>query len=325
MKRRDVLKSAGVASAALAGAVGATGVVVDENWRDAQRQRELPMRIRWPADGQAQPQGGWPLLVFSHGLGGSRAGGEVWGMAWADAGFVVLHVQHAGSDLDAVRQLSGGFAQVAGLRAVANAQHWLQRMQDVVFVLDEVVRRQASGAAGWSEVRPRQVGLSGHSFGAHTTLGMAGQAFPGFAGLQEPRLAAFIALSPAAPARFAEQGFANITRPTLCITGTRDEDVLGTGATPERRLAVYQALPAGNKALLLLQDADHMSFAGQTGPALEIRARAAISRELQARHHALVARVSTDWWRASLTDDAQARARLAQPEGLAAGDVWQRA
>lgn len=325
MNRRDVLKAAWATSAALSGSVLASSAYADELWIDAQRQREVPVRLRWPATGAPQPQGGWPLLIFSHGLGGSRAGAEVWGTAWADAGFVVLHLQHAGSDLDAVRRLPGGFAQVAGLRAVASPQQWLQRLRDVVFVLDEVARRQASGAAAWAQVRPWRVGMSGHSFGAHTTLGMAGQAFPGYSGLQEPRLAAFIALSPSAPARFAEQGFAAIKRPTLCITGTRDEDVLGNGATPERRLAAFHALPPGNKALLLLQDADHMSFAGQTGSALEIRARAAIARDLQARHQALVARVTTDWWLATLSDDAQARARLTQPDGLAPGDVWQRA
>ncbi len=325
MIRRDALKAGWVASTFSAGAAGASALLVDEFWPDAQRQREVPVRIRWPAAGQPQPPGGWPLLVFSHGLGGSRAGGEIWGAAWADAGFVVLHPQHVGSDLEAVSRLPGGFGDAAGLREIASPQQWLQRLRDVVFVLDEVARRQASGAAAWSQVRPRRVGMSGHSFGAHTTLGMAGQAFPGYGGLQEPRLAAFIALSPTAPARLAEQGFPAITRPTLCITGSRDDDVLGNGATPERRLAAFQALPSGNKALLLLQDADHMSFAGQTGPAFEFRARAAISRDLQARHHALVARVSTDWWLATQSDDMQARARLAQPVGLAAGDVWQRA
>ncbi|HUM92583.1 MAG TPA: hypothetical protein PLM32_14635, partial [Candidatus Competibacter sp.] len=46
-------------------------------------------------------------------------------------------------------------------------------------------------------------------------------------------------------------------RPLLSITGTRDDDVVGVGATPERRMAVFAALPPGNKAHLVLQDADH--------------------------------------------------------------------
>ena len=58
-------------------------------------------------------------------------------------------------------------------------------------------------------------------------------------------------------------GLAGIARPILCVTGTRDGDVLGTGATPDKRAGVFTALPAGNKAQLVLKHADHMTFAGQ--------------------------------------------------------------
>ena len=52
---------------------------VDQVWQDARRQREVPVRIRWPSDALPMPAGGWPVVLFSHGLGGTRAGGEVWG------------------------------------------------------------------------------------------------------------------------------------------------------------------------------------------------------------------------------------------------------
>lgn len=296
--------------------------VVDDTWADAARQRAVPVRVRWPA-GMA-PAGGWPVVLFSHGLGGTRAGGEVWGTAWAAAGFVVVHLQHPGSDLDAVRSGAGSFGNRQGLRTLAGPQQLLARLQDVGFMLDELARRQAAGQARWAGVRATRVGLSGHSFGAHTTLGMAGQRYPGHPGIDEPRLAAFVAFSPTLPAiGNPQQVLGRITRPVLSITGTRDDDVVGVGATPERRMAVYAALPAGHKAHLVLQDADHMTFGGQTGRAAEIVPRADITRSLQAAHHARVAAITTDWWRATLLDDAAARARLAAPAGLGAGDVWQ--
>ena len=97
--------------------------------------------------------------------------------------------------------------------------------------------------------------------------------------------------------------------------------------TPERRRAVYSALPKGDgrgpKAQLVLKDADHMTFAGQTGAAAEILPREAVTRELQAAHHALVARITTDWWLATLTNDTAARERLKTPTGLQRGDVWE--
>ena len=150
------------------------------------------------------------------------------------------------------------------------------------------------------------------------------QRYRQFDGVSEPRLAAFIAFSPSLPLiGDAQRAFERVTRPLLSITGTRDQDLAGTGATPDKRMAVFAALPKGNKSHLVLRDADRMTFAGQSGRAVEIVPRAAATRDLQDAHHALVAAISTDWWRATLQGDAAARERLAAPRGLGAGDLWQ--
>ena len=306
-------------------AQGQTGApaVTDEVWLDAARQREVPVKVRWP-EAAAASAGPLPVILFSHGLGGTREGGAVWGEAWSAAGFVVVHLQHAGSDLAAVRAVTNSFTDQRALRSAAGPAQLPARLRDVSFALDEIGRRHAARQAPWRTVRPDQVGLCGHSFGAHTTLGMAGQRYPGFEGVTEPRLAAFIAFSPSLPAAGdARQVFERITRPLLCITGTLDSDVVGVGATPERRRAVFDALPAGDKAQLVLMEADHMTFAGQTGRAVEIVPREQITRDLQPAHHALVASITTDWWRAALRGDAIAHSRLTAPQGLRPGDFWQ--
>ena len=296
--------------------------VVDETWLDAARQREVQIKLRWP-DVAAHP-GPRPLVLFSHGLGGTRDGGAVWGEAWAAAGFVVLHLQHAGSDFEALRRVGSSFTDKTALRSVGSPTQLQDRLRDVGFALDEAGRSRASNQSRWGTVRPAHVGLCGHSFGAITTLGMAGQRYPKFESVYEPRLASFITLSPSLPASGdARQAFAHITRPLLSVTGTRDGDVAGTGATPERRAAVFAALPPeGGKAHLVLQDADHMTFAGQTGRAAEIVPRENVTRDLQASQHALVAAITTDWWRATLLADMAAQQRLAAPPGLRAGDLW---
>ncbi len=329
-RRRAVVSGLALSLGAVSGpwAYAQTIAPVDDIWLDSRRQREVPVRIRWPSDALPVPAGGRPVVLFSHGLGGTRAGGEVWGLAWAAAGFVVVHLQHAGSDLDAARQVASSFSDRAALGRLGNAKQLLARLQDVVFALDELARRQGNTASGtdkrWSTVRPDAVGVSGHSFGAHTTLGVGGQSYPGFGGIREPRIAALIAFSPTLPASGdAQKAFAGIVRPTLCVTGTRDDDVLGTGATPDKRAGVFAALPAGSKAQLVLKDADHMTFGGQTGRAAGILPREAVTERLQAQHHALVASITTDWWRAYLMGDAAAKARLVQPQGLAAQDTWQ--
>lgn len=301
-----------------------SGVTEDDSWQDRARQRNVPVRIRWPAETVPMPPGGRPVVLFSHGLGGTAAGGERWGQAWCAAGLVVVHLQHPGSDLEAVRRVARSFSDQAGLRRAAGPEQLLGRLEDVVFTLDEMQRRQAAGSGRWAEARVRAVGMSGHSFGAHTTMGMAGQRYPGHPGMDEPRLAAFVAFSPTLPARGdPAQAFARLTRPLLCLTGTHDDDVAGNGSTPERRLGVFAALPPGRKAQLVLEDADHMTFAGNAGLRGEGLARHAPARALQAQHHALVAEITTDWWRAHLLGDAQALGRLTQPAGLALGDRWQ--
>ena len=58
-----------------------------------------------------------PVVLFSHGLGGTRDGGAVWGEAWAAADFVVVHLQ---DDADARARLIAP----AGLRP---GDRWQQK------------------------------------------------------------------------------------------------------------------------------------------------------------------------------------------------------
>ena len=111
-----------------------TPAYADDTWQDSRRQRTVPVRIRWPQGNT--PASGWPVVIYSHGLGGSREGGDVWGSAWAAAGLVVVHLQHVGSDMDAVRGVASSFKDRAALRSVGSADQLLARLQDIVFTLD---------------------------------------------------------------------------------------------------------------------------------------------------------------------------------------------
>lgn len=296
---------------------------LDFVWTDPTRRREIPLRLRLPAG-----TGPVPLVLFSHGLGGGLGAGRLWAQAWAAAGIATLHLQHAGSDLAVMRQ---------GLKALTQAASPAQlreRVLDVKAVLDQLPQRQREDSR-LQRLRLEALGMAGHSFGAHTTLALAGQRFRGQALGADDRLRAFAAFSPspgqndAAPA----QSFGAINRPLLCLSGSLDGDPLGDGSNDARetrgdwRRAVYDALPAGDKAELWLDGADHMVFGGmdlqRLPPRLRQRPAAAVAQT--ARHQALIAAVTTDWWRAQLLGDAAARARLAQaPASLAAQDEWRR-
>ena len=311
LSRRDTLTLGGLSAlGALAGLVRpalAAAEVQDTHWTDPTRSRAIPLRLRWPAT-----PGPWPLLLHSHGLGGNRDGGDVWGQAWCDAGFVVAHLQHAGSDSEVLRV--GG---VGGLRAAGNAQQLLARVADVRAVLDQATRLQRDGAARWRDVRLDAVGASGHSFGALTTLALAGQRYPAPGDLSDPRPRAFLALSPS-PSRSRlslQEQFGGITRPFMAITGSLDGDPFGSHDTGEARAQVYDGLPPGQRALLWLDGADHMSFSGNRQPRIYGRGavqRAGVAQQREAAHHALVARLSTLWWRWRLLGDSAAQATLQQ-------------
>ncbi len=292
----------------------------DLRWTDASRDRQLPLRLRMPRE-----DGPVPLVLFSHGLGGNLDAGTLWGQAWAQAGMATLHVQHPGSDTEVLRSQG-----LQGLRQAATATQLGERAQDVRFVLDELQRR----AAEFPRLRLDAIGVAGHSFGAHTTLAVAGQTYgpSAAAPFTDPRPRAFAAFSPAPAAHStsALAGFATIDRPVLCLTGSLDTDPLAPSGSDRSqsgrfRRQVFDALPSGRKAELWLQHADHMSFSGQVWPDASPRRvrRNPDSERLAAHHQALIATASTDWWRAHLLDDSAARERLAQPpQALGPSDQW---
>jgi predicted dienelactone hydrolase len=312
MHRRNFL----LATAAGAVLPARADTTQDLAWTDAARARSVPLRVRWP-EGSAP----CALVLHSHGLGGSREGGDAWGRAWREAGFAVIHVQHPGSDTDAVR---------GGRRALLQAfsvQQLLARVADMRFVLDEVERRARAGESGYARVRLDAVGASGHSFGAHTVQALAGQRFPAGPSLIEPRFQAFVAFSPSPGREQLGNGgaFDRISRPFLCVTGSLDADPAGDQKIGDYRAAVYDSLPPGKRALLWLDGADHMTFSGNADRRLATRfgplRRERVAVRQEDADHALVSQVTSAWWREHLLGDVPARRA---PTLLRSGDRWRR-
>jgi predicted dienelactone hydrolase len=289
------------------------GQSLDEDWTDVTRRgRTLPVKLRIPAT-----PGPWPVVIFSHGLGGSREGGAQWGKAWSEAGFLVLHLQHPGSDGPAIRQ-SGRDAMSPG-QAEA-------RVQDVQFALDEMARRKAANQGPWAMADLSRIGMSGHSFGARTTYLMAGESTR--AGrVDEPRLRAFIAFSPSVTNRTdLAKAFGTVRGPMFNITGTLDGDVVGNGETAEGRAAVFDYLQPGDKYLWVLKDADHMTFSGQQGrrAATRMLRRPETAIKAEPAQQQQIATLTTIYWNAMLKGDLTARTQLQQPAAVQPGDVWKR-
>jgi dienelactone hydrolase len=283
---------------------------VDESWTDTARQRDLPLRIRLP-----EAVGRRPTILFSHGLGGSRGGGAEWGEHWASHGFAVIHVQHPGSDESLWKDRPVG-ERMAGLRSGVNFTQFLARIADIKFAVSELSRRQAAGDALAARVDLDRLGMSGHSFGAVTTLYLGSQRPTASVAdwldrdFSEARFAAFLAFSPQAMGSDPAQQFAHFTRPALLITGTLDgQPFPGLGASPAQRLVPFEAMaPTGNKFLLVVAEADHMYFNGTRG----LRDVGASGRDgidfaaVERRGYRLVKAVSTAYWQAHLQGDVAA-------------------
>ncbi len=253
---------------------GAAPTVLDVDWKDSARERSLPLKLRIP-DGADKV----PLVIFSHGLGGSREGGAAWGEHWSKNGYFVIHLQHPGSDQSIVK--AGDGPPLTQLKRGATAEQLLGRVDDVRFVLDEILRRQASDVA-LARIDMKRIAMTGHSFGAGTVMALADTRFPGpIKSLAEPRIAAFIAFSPQVQGlkKSWPERYGSMTKPFLTITGTLDGDVIGNGANPDKRAALFDAQPPGDKYRIVFENGDHIVFGGGAVSDSERIARAIGYRE----------------------------------------------
>ena len=286
--------------------------VVDQAWTDASRERTLPVRIYVPG---ASAPGRRPAVVFSHGLGGSRAGGETWGRHWASHGFVSIHVQHPGSDELLWRDRGGTTVKDALMKGMT-ARAYVDRVLDIRFVVDEIGRRAAAQDPLAARIDVGRLAMSGHSFGARTTQAMMGERLP-VPGVgdryADPRFVAAIAFSPSpsGPASRRAARFAGMTRPFLSVTGTRDADPMGSGMDPLQRTELFANMPPGDKYLLVLDGADHLVFDGGR----------TTSGDTDVERCARM--VTLAFLETYLEGNAQARALLAAPP-LAGAGTWQR-
>jgi predicted dienelactone hydrolase len=259
-------------------------------------------------------------VLFSHGLGGSRAGSPFLGKHWAARGYVAVFLQHPGSD-EAVWKDQPPAKRMAAMRSAASGRNFLLRAQDVPAVLDQLAKWNGeSGHELAGRLDARNVGMSGHSFGGHTTQAVAGQRFPlGGQGLTDARVKAAIVMSPSAPERGdINAAFGNVKIPWLLMTGTHDTAAIGS-QTPESRRRVFPALAPGDKFELVLDKAEHSAFTERPLPG---------DREQRnPNHHRAILALSTAFWDAYLREDDAAKAWLTGDGPrriLEPADVWQK-
>lgn len=272
--------------------------VIDLTVTDAVRDRTLPIRVYLPAETQPAP-----VVLFSHGLGGSCKNNPYLGRHWSGRGYAVVFVQHPGSD-ETVWQDTPAGERLAALTKAASLSNFLLRVGDIPVVLDALTQwHNQEEHALQGRLDLTSVGMSGHSFGAITTQAVSGQRMlTGTAAFTDPRIKAAVALSPSKPAAgSAQRAFGSVRIPWMLMTGNRDVSFIGE-ADAASRLAVFAALPPGDKYEVVLYDAEHSAFHEDALPG-----------DTQARnpnHHRAVLALSTAFWDACLLDNPEAKAWL---------------
>lgn len=298
---------------------GPEPTTIDLSVDDAARRRAIPLKVYLPAASAPAP-----VVLFSHGLGGSRDNGRYLGVQWAKRGYVAVFLQHAGSD-DAVWRDEEPEQRLEALRAAAKPKSFVDRAVDVRTTIDALERwREETDHPLAGRLDTARLGMSGHSFGAITTQAVAGQKSAADLDFFEPRIRAAVAMSPSPPQRGGSSkadlanAFGDVRIPWLLLTGTADDSPIG-GLDPEDRLKVFPALPPGAKYELVLDGARHSAFGD--------RPLAAGEPARNPNHHRAILAVTTAFWDAYLKND---RAALAWLIGggvrsvLEPNDRWQR-
>ncbi len=288
---------------------------LDLTVHDPTRGRDVPVRVYLPVANQPAP-----VILVSHGLGGTRAGSAYLGQHWSARGYVVVYLQHPGSD-DSVWRDQPEARRMDAMNRAISLQNFILRVKDVVCVLDQFdAWNQKEDHRLFRRLDRPRVGMSGHSFGAATTQAVSGQSV-GLVGQRytDRRIRAALALSPSNPRRGdPAAAFASVEIPWMLMTGTKDTAPIGN-IDAASRLDVFPNLPATiDKFELVLHNAEHSAFTDRALPGDQ--------EKRNPNHHRAILALSTAFWDTYLRDDAAARQWLlgAGPRSvLEKDDRWQ--
>jgi predicted dienelactone hydrolase len=247
------------AASAVAPLPAATTLEFD--WHDPLRGRAVPVRLYLPSTEAAARM---PLVVFSHGIGGSRRGYSYLGNHFAANGIAALHVQHVGSDR--MLWMGNPLGLVGRLRDAAQEREAVDRALDLRFALDRLLASDAGKV-----IDRDNLVVAGHSYGANTALLAVGARVERDGRVVDHRDARYrAAILISAPPFYGESEpsriLGHVTVPTLHITATEDMiQIPGYYSGAEDRIAVFEAIGSSSKTLAVFSGGSHSIFTDRPG------------------------------------------------------------
>ncbi len=290
---------------------------LDQTLHDPKRNKDLPVRILVPTSG-----GPFPVIVFSHGAGGSGQNYFPLTHHWATHGYVVIQPTH--NDSTTLRR-ERGKELPTNPRELAedyrnNPDDWINRVKDITLVIDSLGDLQKSLPQLKGKIDEKRIGVGGHSYGAYTTqmIGGALLDIPHVGKSQsfrDDRPRALLLLSPQGKTQngLTEDSWKKMTRPMMVMTGSNDRGLMGQPVSWRTEPFTYS--PPGDKYLVFIEGAFHMSFTGMlTQPNNRLSNQPLLARMIaQTDQQAIFDYVkigSIAFWDTYLKDDARAKTYL---------------
>ncbi len=285
------------------------GVIDKLVLHDDVRDKDLEVTVRYPIlpapatkVGTAPDTTTFPLVIFSHGAGGSRTAFPDLTAHWASHGYIVILPTH--SDSIALRRENG-----ENLRRLATKPNDLirdvkpmDRVADVKFIIDslamvedanDALRFKDDKGVSHGRINRDQIVMAGHSAGALTTQMIVGvkvrgsrsmeQGTPAGGGdlltarsVADDRVKAGIIISGGGlnNKMMTKDSWNELTVPILTITGSNDVAAIGN-ETPETRRHSFEYSRGRDKGgpaayLLWIDGATHSSYSGKSGAAARL-------------------------------------------------------
>ena len=303
--------------------------------KDEKRSKTLEMTVVWPQaplEANAKSPAQFPLVVFSHGLGGSDEAFPFLADYLAARGYVVIRPTHA----DSAKYMKTPGEFIRDPRASAKKLDLQDRVQDLVFILDSLaaIEKGPLGGGGVGEnilIDRARIAAAGHSAGALTTMlatGTQARALnktvasyaAGIKSIAEPRFKAGVVISGAGLKNkmLSEDSWNKVLVPLIFFDGSLDTSK-ASDETPESRKDGFKysrgTVGGGPPAwLVFIQGATHSSYGGKT-KALTLDAGAMDPTDPQLVS-AITNETTFEFLEASLNGSQSAKDWLANPKNL---------
>ncbi len=272
-----------------------------DTWHDAKRNRDVPVKIYYPADKNAT----CAVIIFSHGLGGSCDGYGYLGQEWASHGYISVHLTHIGSDTSVWKDKKLADVKPAMDKAAMDPVNAINRPLDVSFAIDTLIAINQGKIKGIlrGRIDESKIGVAGHSFGSFTALATAGIKLGGIKSFGDNRVKAVIAMSSPVTGtkKIWDKVYGNVKIPIMHMTGTKDNSNIGNGTVAEDRRIPFDQIKGVDQYLITFINGDHMIFSG--------RLTGATNRQ-DAKFQQYIKIASTIYWDAYLMGNADAMQKL---------------